>query len=89
MSNHTHHTGLVTGASSGLGFEASAQLAEAGYGRVVVTARTADKGQKPRLAWRSEPGETCSRHWSSTTTEWSRWRLPLQILPVVEAGSMC
>jgi len=40
MSNHAHHTGLVTGASSGLGFETSAKLADDGYGRVIVTART-------------------------------------------------
>ena len=30
---------LVTGANSGLGFEAAAQLAEAGYGRVILADR--------------------------------------------------
>lgn len=34
---------LVTGASSGLGLEAAAQLAESGLDKVVVTARTAEK----------------------------------------------
>jgi NAD(P)-dependent dehydrogenase (short-subunit alcohol dehydrogenase family) len=36
---------LVTGANSGLGLEAAAQLAEQGYGRVIITARTEDKAQ--------------------------------------------
>ena len=39
---------LVTGASSGLGFEAAAQLAEAGYGSIVLAARTADKAAAAR-----------------------------------------
>ena len=56
MSETAQHTGLVTGASSGLGFEASAQLADAGYGRVVVTARTDAKAAdtKARLEERTE-----------------------------------
>lgn len=33
-------TAIVTGTTSGLGFEAAAQLAETGYSRVVVTGRT-------------------------------------------------
>lgn len=39
---------LVTGASSGLGFEAAAQLAEAGYGSIVLAARTDDKAARAR-----------------------------------------
>ena len=35
-----NNTALVTGATSGLGFETAAQLAEAGYDRVTITART-------------------------------------------------
>lgn len=41
-------TGLVTGASSGLGFETAAQLLEAGYEHVVATARTAAKALDTR-----------------------------------------
>lgn len=36
---------LVTGASSGLGLETSAQLAEQGYGRVIITARNEHKAK--------------------------------------------
>jgi NAD(P)-dependent dehydrogenase (short-subunit alcohol dehydrogenase family) len=39
-----HRTVLVTGANSGLGFEAARQLAEQGYDRVIVTARNDEKG---------------------------------------------
>lgn len=38
-------TALVTGASSGLGFETAAQLAEAGFGRVIVAARSEKKAE--------------------------------------------
>lgn len=38
-------TALVTGANSGLGFETAAQLADAGYGRVVLAARSNDKAE--------------------------------------------
>ena len=34
---------LVTGATSGLGYEAGAQLAERGYSRVIITGRTEAK----------------------------------------------
>ena len=43
-------TALVTGASSGLGFETAAQLAEQGYGRVIITGRTEDKAETARRA---------------------------------------
>jgi NAD(P)-dependent dehydrogenase (short-subunit alcohol dehydrogenase family) len=46
----TDRTALVTGASSGIGMEASAQLAERGYGRVIVTARTNEKAEAARDA---------------------------------------
>lgn len=42
MNTTTERTALVTGATSGLGFDAAAQLAEAGYGRVIITGRTGD-----------------------------------------------
>ena len=44
----TNRTALVTGANSGLGLEASAQLAEHGYNRVIITARTDQKAQAAR-----------------------------------------
>ena len=44
----TNRTALVTGANSGLGLEAAAQLAQQGYGRVVVTARTDQKAESAR-----------------------------------------
>jgi len=39
---------LVTGANSGLGFEASAQLAEAGYGKIILACRTEQKAEDAR-----------------------------------------
>ena len=42
------NTALVTGANTGLGFEAAAQLAEAGYGRVILACRTLDKASDAR-----------------------------------------
>jgi len=41
-------TALVTGANSGLGFEAAAQLAEAGYSRVILACRTLEKAETAR-----------------------------------------
>lgn len=43
MDNPQSRTALVTGTTSGLGFEAAAQLADQGYERVIVTGRTPDK----------------------------------------------
>ena len=45
---NTEKTALVTGATSGLGFEAAAQLAEAGYARVTITGRTDQRAEKAR-----------------------------------------
>ncbi len=39
---------LVTGANSGIGFEAAAQLAEAGWGKVILACRTEEKGREAR-----------------------------------------
>lgn len=41
-------TALVTGSNSGLGFEAAAQLAEAGWGRVILATRTLAKAETAR-----------------------------------------
>jgi NAD(P)-dependent dehydrogenase (short-subunit alcohol dehydrogenase family) len=38
-------TALVTGATSGLGLEAAAQLAEAGYSKVTITGRTPERAE--------------------------------------------
>ncbi len=48
MSDSGDRAALVTGANSGLGFEASAQLAESGFGRVIITARTEPKAETAR-----------------------------------------
>ena len=43
-----NRTALVTGANSGLGLESSAQLAQQGYGRVIITARNEHKAKTAR-----------------------------------------
>ena len=43
MGNESTQTALVTGATSGLGFETAAQLATKGLTRIVVTGRTSEK----------------------------------------------
>lgn len=48
MTDFTTRTALVTGANSGLGYEAAAQLAEQGYGTVIITARTDEKAGAAR-----------------------------------------
>ena len=45
---YAHQTALVTGANSGLGFETSAQLADAGYGRIILACRTEHKAAAAR-----------------------------------------
>ena len=39
---------LITGANSGLGFEAAAQLAELGYDRIILATRSIEKGEAAR-----------------------------------------
>lgn len=48
MTDSSDKTALVTGANSGLGFEASAQLAAAGWGNVILACRTEDKAEAAR-----------------------------------------
>ncbi len=50
------HTALVTGANSGLGFEAAAQLAQAGYGRVILACRTLEKAEAAQRALAARVG---------------------------------
>jgi NAD(P)-dependent dehydrogenase (short-subunit alcohol dehydrogenase family) len=47
---------LVTGATSGLGFEAAAQLAELGYGTVVITARNDTKAADAKRRLKARTG---------------------------------
>lgn len=51
MTDLTTRSALVTGANSGLGFEVSSQIAEAGYGKVILACRSKEKaeGAKQRL----------------------------------------
>ena len=48
MSGYESKTALVTGANSGLGFEAAAQLAEAGWGKVILACRSEEKAETAR-----------------------------------------
>ncbi len=48
MTDNTHKTALVTGATSGIGFEAAAQLAESGYARVTITGRNPERAEAAR-----------------------------------------
>jgi NAD(P)-dependent dehydrogenase (short-subunit alcohol dehydrogenase family) len=45
MTDHSNHTALVTGATSGLGLEAAAQLAASGYRRVIITGRNTERAK--------------------------------------------
>ena len=45
---HERHTALVTGANAGLGFDAATQLAERGYGHVILACRTIEKAEAAR-----------------------------------------
>ena len=45
---HENDTALVTGANAGLGFDAAAQLAERGYGKVILACRTIEKAETAR-----------------------------------------
>lgn len=56
MTDRTNRTALVTGASSGLGLEAAAQLAADGYGRVIITARTHSKAETARQDLQTRTG---------------------------------
>ncbi len=48
---------LVTGANSGVGFEAAAQLAEAGWGTVILACRSVEKAEAARAVLRERVGK--------------------------------
>ena len=56
MSEYDNRSALVTGANSGLGFEAAAQLAELGYGSVTLACRTQDKADAAANELRERTG---------------------------------
>ena len=56
MADNSKRHVLVTGANSGLGFEAAAQFAEEGFGRVTITARSSEKAEQAQLELVSRTG---------------------------------
>ena len=50
MNGSSKKTALVTGANSGIGFEAAAQLAEAGWDKVILACRTEAKAEAARAS---------------------------------------
>ncbi len=57
MTNSTHKTALVTGANSGLGFEAAAQLAEQGYSKVILLCRNLEKANEAQKSLQQKTGK--------------------------------
>ena len=51
-------TAMVTGATSGLGHEAAAQMAEIGYGRILVSGRNQSKAEAASLALAARTGRS-------------------------------
>ena len=58
MEDSMQRTALITGANSGLGLEASAQFAERGFDRVIITARTAAKAEETVAQLETRTGKT-------------------------------
>lgn len=56
MGTFSSSTVLITGANSGLGFDAAGQLAESGYGRVILACRSQAKADAARAALVSRVG---------------------------------
>ena len=54
-----NRTALVTGANSGIGFEAAAQLAEDGWGKVILACRSEAKGDDARTKLVARTGKDC------------------------------
>ncbi|MEO1060953.1 MAG: SDR family NAD(P)-dependent oxidoreductase [Actinomycetota bacterium] len=56
MRNHQQRTAVVTGATSGLGYEAARQLVDRGWGQVVVTGRTTARAKEAAARVADETG---------------------------------
>lgn len=61
MTSSTQPAALVTGATSGLGFEAAAQLAESGWGTVLITGRTKEGADNARVRLVARTGKNVFR----------------------------
>jgi NAD(P)-dependent dehydrogenase (short-subunit alcohol dehydrogenase family) len=79
--SQTGKTALVTGANSGIGYQAALELARHGA-HVFLACRNAAKGQAAleRLK-REAPGNGCSRHGPIRTCTSTQIRLPEKVLP--------
>ncbi len=67
--NNIDRSALVTGANSGLGFEAAAQFCDQGFGRVILACRSHEKAEKARLALRDRCGRDVFETLISDTAE--------------------
>ena len=56
MTKKIDKTVLITGANSGLGFEAAARLASLGWSRVILACRTLEKAQGARAELKERTG---------------------------------
>lgn len=59
MSDSSNKTALVTGANSGIGLEAAAQLAKAGWGKVILACRSEAKAGDARASLVKRTGTDC------------------------------
>jgi NAD(P)-dependent dehydrogenase (short-subunit alcohol dehydrogenase family) len=57
MAKHATTTALVTGANSGVGLETARQMAEAGWGKVLLACRTLEKAELSRLKLQERTGK--------------------------------
>lgn len=81
-------TALVTGSSSGLGFETAAQLAEQSYARVVVTARTGDKADATVARLQERTGSDVFEPLTLDLDDLASVRAAVQVLQDRRAGTL-
>ncbi len=96
MTKHEKHTVLLTGANSGVGLEAAAQFAEAGWGRVILACRTEAKAEAARAQLVARTGkdpfevlavDTCEFASANTAADEVRRRGVVVDLLVLNAGA--